>query len=87
MLEKDVPFQLHFFKTGAGGYFGIKASYRGQSRKSPERKESILHKLMLTELCLFKPICGAFEAEEKISWREALLCRARGTYVVTKSCK
>lgn len=65
----------------------LKASYKGQSRKSPERKESILHKVMLTELCLFKPICGAFEAEEKISWREALLCRARGTYVVTKSCK
>ena len=65
----------------------LKASYRDESRKYAERRESILHMLILTELCLFKPICGAFEAEEKISWREALLCRARGTYVVTKSYK
>ena len=65
----------------------IKASYRDESRKYPERRESILYMLILTELCLFKPICGAFEAEEKNSRREALLCRARGTYIVAKSCK
>ena len=65
----------------------LKASHRGESRKFPEWKESILHKLILTGLCLFKPICGTFEAEEKNSRREGLLCRARGTNVVTKSCK
>ena len=90
LLEKGLPFQVHFFKTGTGGYFGkidSKPSYRDESRKSPERRESILHMLILTEVCLFKPICGAFEAEEKNSRREALLCRARGTYIVAKSCK
>ena len=57
----------------------LKAFCRNESRLSPERKESIFHKLILTELCLFKPICGAFKAEEKNSRREGLLCRARGT--------
>ena len=47
----------------------------------------MLHMLILSNLCLFKPICGAFEAEEKNSRREALLCRARGTYICSQELK